>query len=113
MIDEISFGVIIIDGKTYTSDLIIYPDGGVKDQWWRKNGHQLSPTDIESLIQTKPDVIIAGMGANGLMKPEPELETFLQKNNIALIAEPNDKAIQSFNTLLESKKVGACFHLTC
>ena len=42
-----------------------------------------------------------------------ELGQYSKKNNIDLIAEPNDKAIQSFNTLLESKKVGACFHLTC
>lgn len=113
MIDEISFGAIVINGKTYTSDLIIYPNGRVTDHWWRKSGHQLSQADIELLIQTKPEVIVAGMGANGLMKPEPELETFLQKNNIALIAEPNEKAIKSFNTLFESKKIGACFHLTC
>lgn len=113
MIDKFSFGTIIINGKTYSSDLIICPDGRIKDQWWRKNGHRLSPADIESLIQTKPEVIVAGMGSPGLMKPEPELKQLLQKNNIALIAEPNDKAIKSFNALLESKKVGACFHLTC
>lgn len=113
MIDHCAFGVIVVDGTTYTSDLIIYPDGRVADHWRRKSGHVLSSDDIDFLIQSKPDVIVAGMGASGMMKPEPRLKHVLQKSNIALIAEPNDNALKSFNALLENKKVGACFHLTC
>ena len=112
-IDKCSFGVMVIDGTAYTSDLIIYPDGRVVDHWRRKSGHRLSPSDIDTLIKSNPEVIVAGMGASGLMKPEPELKTLLQKNNITLIAEPNEKAIKSFNSLLGSKAVSGCFHLTC
>ncbi|MBW2179810.1 MAG: hypothetical protein JRG81_05490 [Deltaproteobacteria bacterium] len=113
MIDKCSFGVMVINGKMYSSDLIIYPDGRVADHWRRQSGHRLSSDDIDSLIQSKPEVIVAGMGASGMMKPEPELGDLLQKNNITLIAEPNDRAIKTFNALLDSKKVSACFHLTC
>jgi len=113
MIDTCAFGVMVIDSKTYTSDLIIYPDGRVIDHWHRKSGHRLSSDDIDSLIKSKPEVIVAGMGSSGLMKPEPELERLLQKKSIDFIPEPNEKAIKSFNALLDSKKVSACFHLTC
>lgn len=113
MIDSCSFGNIVINGTTYTSDLIIYPDGRIVDHWRRKSGHRLSSADIDALIKSKPEVIIAGKGASGLMNPEPNLETLLKKNNITLIAEPNDQAIHTFNSLLDSKRVGACFHLTC
>ena len=113
MIDNYSFGIMVINGKTYTSDLIIYPDGRITDHWRRKSGHKLSSDDIDSLVKSNPEVIVAGMGINGLMKPQPGLEAFLQKKDISLISEPNDNAINIFNTLLSSKKISACFHLTC
>jgi len=113
MIDSYSFGNIVIDGTPYASDLIIYPDGRIVDHWRRNSGHRLSSSDIDSLIQSKPEVIVVGMGASGMMKPEPELKTLLKQNSITMIAEPNDKAINVFNDLLGSKKVSACFHLTC
>ncbi len=104
MIDAYAFGVMVIDGTIYTSDLMIYPDGRIVDHWQRRHGHRLSSGDIASLIESKPEVIVAGMGASGQMKPEPGLHELLQKNNITLIAEPNDKALKTFNTLLDSKK---------
>lgn len=113
MIDNCAFGVMVIDGKTYTSDLIVYPDGRVVDHWRRKNSHRLSSDDMDSLIKLNPEVIIVGTGVHGQMKPEPDLESFLKKNNIELIAEPNHTAITTFNALTNRKKVSACFHLTC
>jgi len=40
MIEHYSFGRIVIDGKEYTKDLIIYPDK-IRANWWRKEGHKL------------------------------------------------------------------------
>ena len=37
MIEKNEFGAIRVDGKTYTTDIIIYPDGRVSDNWWRKH----------------------------------------------------------------------------
>ena len=112
-IETCSFGLIVIDGKQYTSDLIIYPDGHVEDAWWRKSGHRLSVDDIGRLIESAPEVIVVGTGVNGLMKPEVGLKEFLSENGIELIPLPNQKAIPSFNELSSGKRVGACFHLTC
>ena len=113
MIDDCAFGRIVIDGKVYTSDLIIYPDGHVEDNWWRKSGHRLSSGDIRKLIKSRPDVIIAGKGVSGQMKPEKELENMLHKKRIEFIAESNRKAMESYNKLAPKERVGACFHLTC
>ena len=112
-IDSCSFGFLVIDGKTYTSDLIIYPEGSVVGSWRRKRGHQLSSGDIPALIKAAPEIIIAGTGVNGLVKPEKELEKFLSKQGITFIAKPNQKAMEVFNELSSEKKIGACFHLTC
>ncbi len=113
MIERCDFGSIVIDGKRYSSDLIIYPDGHVADSWYRKVGHRLSSDDIESLIESEPEIIIAGTGASGLMRPEEGLEKQLRQKGIELLPAPNKRAMELYNQLSLNKKVGACFHLTC
>ena len=113
MIDSYAFGSIAVDGKKFTSDLIIYPDGRVETSWWRKAGHRLAIDDIDELIKSKPEVIIVGTGSSGLMKPEKELEKLLQQRGIELIATLSRKAVAIYNDLSSKKLVGACFHLTC
>ena len=46
MIDSYSFGEIVINGKRYTSDVIIFSDS-VDDNWWRKSGHLLHKDDLK------------------------------------------------------------------
>jgi hypothetical protein len=113
MIERCDFGSIVIDGKRYSSDLIIYPDRHVADSWYRKVGHRLSSDDIEGLIESEPEIIIAGTGASGLMKPEEGLEKQLRQKGIELLPAPNNRAMELYNQLSLKKKVGACFHLTC
>lgn len=113
MIESYSFGSIVVDGRKFTSDLIIYPDGHIDAFWWRKNGHRLASEDIDELIRSGPDVIIAGTGSSGLMKPEKELEKLLQQRGIEFVSVLSRKAVKIYNDLSSKKNVGACFHLTC
>jgi hypothetical protein len=113
MIDAFAFGSMVIDGRSYHSDLIIFPDGRVQDSWRRIQGHVLSKQDIVTLIKSEPMVIIAGAGVNGRMRPEPGIESFLSKKNIQFIIAPNRQAVDWYNTEYTNQKVGACFHLTC
>ena len=113
MIEGCDFGSIVIDGKRYSSDLIIYPDGHVADSWYRKAGHRLSSDDIDMLIESEPEIIIAGTGVSGLMRPEEGLEKQLRQKGIEFIPAPNHEAMELYNEMSSKRKVGACFHLTC
>ncbi|MBC2711594.1 MAG: hypothetical protein HGJ94_11590 [Desulfosarcina sp.] len=114
MIESTAFGVMTIDGRTYTSDLIIFADRIVKDGWWRQRGHVLCVDDILALVDTAPELIVAGTGTSGRMRPEADLLPFLRERGIEFIAEPNPRAVKIYNgKVLEGLKVGACFHLTC
>ncbi|MBA3018653.1 MAG: hypothetical protein KJ550_06565 [Proteobacteria bacterium] len=113
MIESYAFGSMVVDGRKITSDLIIYPDGRIEVSWWRKAGHRLASDDIGELIRSGPDVIIAGTGSSGLMKPEKELEEVLQQKGIEFISVLTRKAVKIYNDLSSEKNVGACFHLTC
>lgn len=115
MIDRYSFGCMSINGKEYHSDLIIFPDGSIRDSWRRKRGHKLCIEDLSDLIEKKPEIIIAGTGSLGFMKPVNDLESNLFKNGIEFKALPNNEAIKLFVSLLKKNHsgIGACFHLTC
>ncbi|MFC1744209.1 Mth938-like domain-containing protein [Candidatus Riflebacteria bacterium] len=113
MIENYSFGNITISGRTYNSDIIIYPDGSIQDSWWRKEGHRLTVEDIKDLLAARPQIIIVGTGSSGLMLPDKNLETELLKMGIEFKALSSKAACQAFNETYRNKKTGACFHLTC
>jgi len=113
MIDAYQFGKITIDGQAYRSDVIIYPDR-VDADWWRKEGHKLQVADIAEILEAKPEVLVVGTGAYGVMQVTPEVIEALQAAGIELLAERTEQACQRYNELREQgKKVIAALHLTC
>ena len=114
MIELYQFGLVVIDGRQYTSDVLIYPDGRIDPSWWRKEGHRLALEDIQPLIDQAPEVMLAGTGASGLMRIDAELRDFLAGSGIEFIAAPTKQAVSLYNErLLRKQKVAACLHLTC
>jgi hypothetical protein len=113
MIEQFSFGQIIANGVSYTSDIKII-QGKVIPEWWRKSGHRVDVDDIKDIIKSKPDILVIGKGKPGLMKSSRSLREFLKDNEIELIEEKTSKAVQTFNRLLKAgKDVSAGFHVSC
>ncbi len=113
IIKTYNFGKMTIGEQNFSADLIIYPDGRIQDSWWRRKGHRLIKEDIEELIASEPEVIVAGMGASGFMRPDDDLAGQLADLGIKLICQPTSTAKDTYNKLQEKQKVGGCFHLTC
>ena len=112
-IEDYRFGRIVIDGKTYTSDVIIFPDH-VQSHWWREEGHVLQPADLWDVIQAKPKVLVVGTGHSGLMRIPPETEEYLREQGIELRAERTAAACKLYNRLSQAgERVVAALHLTC
>jgi hypothetical protein len=112
-IESYSFGYMSIDGKGYSTDLIIFPSGEVLSGWWRKEGHRLLPGDLERIDDIKPDVVVIGTGANGRMKVPNETLRVLKNISREFVIEDTAQAVRSFNNLQVSKRVVGLFHLTC
>jgi len=112
MIESYEFGCIVVKGKRYTTDVIIYLDH-VEDNWWREEGHSLSPVDLWTVVQAKPEVLVVGTGYSGLMRVPPETEKYLREHGIRLITERTTEAVRIYNQLCQSTRVVAALHLTC
>ena len=93
MIDSYTFGRIVIDGKEYTRDVIIYPDR-VDRSWRRKQGHELAPEDIPEILKFKPETLVVGQSHDGCMEIAPETKRVLE------LAKTGGRAV-------------AALHLTC
>ncbi len=118
MIESYTFGRIVIDGKTYTHDVIISPEE-VYGSWWRKEGHRILPDDLSEILSRSPDILIIGRGASGMMRVAEETESILKEKGIELIVpSTTHEACDEYNRLYRDpagrgKRIVAALHLTC
>jgi hypothetical protein len=113
-IDRYSFGRMSIEGREYTSDLIIHADGRIQDSWWRAEGHRLVPDDIGAVLDSAPAQLVVGTGADGLMRVSSSVLESCQERGIEVEACPTAEAVRRYNRAAEQgAAVAACFHLTC
>ncbi len=114
MIEQYSFGRMVIDGREYRTDVLVFPDGRVLDNWWRASGHCLELDDLRLLLAARPRIIVAGTGASGLMRPAAGLADKLADLGILFHPHPTGAAVELHNRLAaEGRRPAACFHLTC
>jgi hypothetical protein len=111
-IDSYSFGSLVVDGKMYTSDVIIYP-GRVDPSWWRKEGHLLQIADLTDALNAKPQILIVGTGYSGMMVVSKEMENRIRSLGIDIYVATTGKAVELFNTMQGKKTMIAALHLTC
>lgn len=115
MVNYYSFGKITINGRTYTSDVIIYPDR-VDSSWWRKEGHRLGPYDLKDVIAARPDILIIGTGYSGAMEVPKETVDYISSRGIELYIDRTSRAVELINQLSKERKgkvLIAALHLTC
>ena len=116
-IDELIFGSIVVAGKKYRRDILLFADGTVKK---RKGGflmfgsHKIKKQELEELSQGQPEIIIVGTGTNGVAHIAPEAESWAKGKNLSLLVQPSYDAVARLNELGEQKKkVAALMHITC
>ena len=116
-IDELTFGSIVVEGKKYRRDILIFTDGTIKK---RKGGflmygnHKIKRHELEELSQGQPEIIIVGTGTDGAAHIAPEAESWAKGKNLSLLVQPSYDAVTKLNELAEQKKrVAALIHITC
>ena len=111
MIESYDFGRIVIDGREFRSDVVIFPDK-VDGSWWRKEGHVLGVDDIRQIVDAKPEVLV-GTGYSGLMKVNRKTKEQLSHSGIQLIVAKTEEACEIYNEISKTRRAVAALHLTC
>ncbi len=111
-IDNYRFGSIVVGGKKYTSDLIIYKDL-IYDNWYRKSGHRLGLDDLRWALQKNPAILIVGRGKYGVMTVPDEVKDELKNRGIELVDRKTDQACEIYNERADLEDVACALHLTC
>ncbi|HFC98539.1 MAG TPA: hypothetical protein ENJ40_08815 [Thermosulfurimonas dismutans] len=113
MIEAYRFGEMVIEGRAYRRDLKII-EGRVHPDWWRKEGHLLQPEDLEDVWAARPEILVVGTGASGVMRVDPRVKEKAASLGIELEAYPTSRAVERFNQLqAQGRRVAGAFHLTC
>ncbi len=112
-IEDYAFGRIVIDGQTFTRDVILLPNR-VWDGWWRQEGHRLIIADLNEIWAAMPTALVIGSGFFGLMQTPTEIRTEIERRGVALYIEKTRQACQVFNRLAaQGERVVAALHLSC
>lgn len=111
-IDRYEFGLIVIDGQTIKSDILIWP-GWIKSDWWRREAHLLQLDDVAEALAAHPQVLMVGQGDPGEMRVDPALAAHLKDRGVELMAHPTREACRVINDLNGSRRLAAALHLTC
>ncbi|MGD8553230.1 MAG: Mth938-like domain-containing protein [Anaerolineales bacterium] len=111
-IQSYRFGKIEIDGRSYSKDVIIYPDR-VRPEWWRERGHYLVPEDLQEIFSVEGDVLIIGQGAYSRMKVPEETRQKIEEQGFKLHVLGTNEAVDLYNQRRDQERVIAALHLTC
>jgi hypothetical protein len=111
-IESYRFGQIQIDGERFIKDVIIFPER-VRARWWRVEGHNLMPVDLEEVFAETADTLIIGQGAYGRMKVPEETRARIMREGLELYVMGTKEAVELYNQRRDQESVIAALHLTC
>jgi len=113
LVESYRFGKIKVQGKSYSSDLIIFLDS-IHSNWWRKKGHLLHLEDLEILKGAEIDSLVIGTGSIGKMKVPEEVINELKQKEIDVIVCKSAEAVERYNNLAKTgNDTALAIHLTC
>jgi hypothetical protein len=111
-IDAFSFGSITVNGRTFTSDVVLFADR-VQEGWNREEEHRPQIIEFADIVKAEPDVLIIGTGYAGVLKIADPVKNYLTSKGIDVRIEKTVHAVELFNELQEKEKVIAALHITC
>lgn len=122
-IESREFGKIIIDGQTYTHDVVIFPDTIKKRKKWitkQQHGtsHKFTREEMEEYLrqvdQDQLTTVVIGTGHYGKLGLLDETKELLKEKEIQFVERKTPEAIAYYvkSDHPRSKTLGI-FHVTC
>jgi hypothetical protein len=117
-IDELIFGSIVVAGKKYRRDILIFTDGTVRKReggFLMFGSHEIKQRELEDLSRGQPETIVVGTGTDSAAHVAPEAGSWAKGKNLSLLlVQLSYDAVAKVSELVEQKKrVAALIHITC
>lgn len=110
MIDYISLGKLLYNGKVSRSDTIVFPDR-MNTKWWINKRTIIEIDDLSEVIDELPDVVVVGTGFIRLIQLSDEARRFLEDKGVTVIVDRSEQAANVYNEICKNKKAIGLFHL--
>ena len=111
-----SWGRIEVAGGRAFKDAKLFP-GGAREWDWRETGTQhqpgIQPADVQELIDNGASVVVLSRGRNERLQVCPETIALLEGRGIDIHVLETGKAIDRYNELAKTDRIGALIHSTC
>ncbi|RMD96642.1 MAG: hypothetical protein D6814_11030 [Calditrichaeota bacterium] len=116
-IRKLSWGHVEVEGYPgHFKDVKLFP-GGAREWDWNETGTRhspgIQPEDVEELLQHGASVVVLSRGMLKQLHVKDQTLKMLQDRGIAVHVLPTKKAVQLYNQLCRSERVGALIHSTC
>ena len=105
----------IEDGRSF-KDAKLWPGGGREWDWTETGtGHRpgIQPEDVDELLEHGADVVILSRGRVRALSVPDETVARVESSGAEALVLPTDQAIERYNELRQSRRVGGLFHSTC
>lgn len=115
-ITHISWGNMEIDGQVWGQDFKLYPGGGRDWDWRETDTHHvpgIQPADVMELLDHGSDIIVLTRGMQLVLQTCPETLELLRDHEIEVHVEETKAAVELYNRLAQTERVGGLFHSTC
>jgi len=115
-ITHISWGKMGVEGLGLGKDLKLFPGGG--REWdWNETGTRhvpgIQPGDVMELLDQGSEVIVLTRGMELVLQTCPETLALLEERGVVVHVEETRVAVELYNRLAVSQRVGGLFHSTC
>jgi hypothetical protein len=116
-VTHLSWGHLEVEGVDGSfKDAKLFP-GGARAWDWNKTGtnHEpgIQPADIEELLEHGASAVVLSKGFNERLRVTPDALRMLEDRGVSAHVRQTEEAIQLYNELRETERVGALIHSTC
>jgi hypothetical protein len=110
------WGRVDVDGRGTFKDVKLFP-GGCREWDWDETGTRHSPGvqvgDVEEIVAAGAEVVVLSRGVHQQLQVPAETVEWLQAQGITVHVLQTERAIERYNELAATVRVGALIHSTC
>jgi hypothetical protein len=116
-VTHISWGRLEVEGVDGPfKDAKLFP-GGARAWDWRETGtnHELGirPADLQELLEHGATAVVLSKGFNERLRVTEDAMRMLEERDVSAHVRETGEAIELYNELRETERVGALIHSTC